>query len=52
VKSARNKGMTRKNQAGNWGEKPNQRRARQFIHLAIAAKYLSIFSGLQSVGKR
>jgi len=42
----------KKIQAGRWGEKPNQRRARQFMHLAVAAKCFSIFSGLQSVGKR
>ncbi len=32
---------------GNWGEKPNQRKARQSIHLAIAAKCFSIISGKQ-----
>lgn len=38
AKSARTKGMTRKNKRGFGGEKPNQRRTRQSIHLAIAAK--------------
>jgi hypothetical protein len=38
-----------------WGieeEKPNQRWARQLIHLAIAAKCFSIFSGYWQPGKR
>lgn len=34
-----------KKKVGNWGEKPNQRRARQFMQITIAAKCFSIFSG-------
>lgn len=37
-----------KKKVGNWGEKPNQRKARQSIHLAIAAKCFSIISGKQA----
>jgi len=44
--------MARKIKWGIGEEKPNQRRARQSIHLAIAAKYFSIFSGYWQPGKR
>jgi hypothetical protein len=43
--------MARKIKWGIGGEKPNQRRARQSIHLAIAAKCFSIFSGYWQPGK-
>jgi hypothetical protein len=43
--------MTRKIKWGFREEKPNQRRAHQSIHLAIAAKYFSIFSGYWYPGK-
>jgi hypothetical protein len=42
--------MARKNQVGIGEEKLNQRRARQSIHLAIAAKCFSIFSGYWQPG--
>jgi hypothetical protein len=35
--------MHEEKRAGNWEKKPNQRRARQSIHLAIAAKCFIYF---------